>query len=194
MKTTPLLVPLFCILTGGCASFLAEQQQASELQSSQIYALKAEVARLKEQVSGLERGQQEIFQQLQAAGDGDQAELRALKATVARLEQTVSALESSRAQDRQEIASSVARRMADVMKSQSSSGSGGSGSESGYEHTVQAGQTLSEIAAAYKVSVSAIMKANNISRPEALKVGQKLFIPEAGHGKSSAGSSRQGGR
>jgi LysM repeat protein len=194
MKTTPFLVPLLCVLTSGCASLFTEQQQTAELQSYQISALKAEVSRLKEQVSAMDRAQQEIFQRLQTTSTGDQAELRDLKASVSRLEQTVSTLEASRTQDRQEIANSVARRMADVMKSQPTGRTGSSTSESGYEHTVQAGQTLSEIAAAYKVSVSAIMKANNISKPEALRVGQKLFIPEASPGKSATGPSRRGGR
>lgn len=49
---------------------------------------------------------------------------------------------------------------------------------SGYSHTVEAGQTLSAIALAYKVSVKAIMQANNITDPTKLRVGQTLFIPD----------------
>ena len=47
----------------------------------------------------------------------------------------------------------------------------------GYEHVVEQGQTLSDIALAYKVKVDAILKANPNVEPTKLKIGQKLFIP-----------------
>lgn len=55
--------------------------------------------------------------------------------------------------------------------------------EKGYSHTVEKGQTLSMIAAAYnekgvKVTVDDIRKANNLGSKDVLKVGQKLFIPK----------------
>jgi LysM repeat protein len=43
---------------------------------------------------------------------------------------------------------------------------------------VQPGETLSEIAKAYGVSVSVIIRENNLQKPDQLRVGQKLFIPE----------------
>lgn len=49
---------------------------------------------------------------------------------------------------------------------------------SGYEHKVVRGQTLSEIARGYNKSVDAIMKANKISNPSSIRVGQVLFIPD----------------
>ncbi len=50
----------------------------------------------------------------------------------------------------------------------------------GRSHTVQAGETLSRIAAQYKVSVSAIEKANEITSYSTLVVGQVLKIPPTG--------------
>lgn len=50
---------------------------------------------------------------------------------------------------------------------------------SGYEHKVERGQTLTEIARGYNVSVQSIMKANKITNPSAIRVGQTLFIPDA---------------
>ena len=49
---------------------------------------------------------------------------------------------------------------------------------SGYEHKVVRGQTLSEIARGYNKSLDAIMKANKISNPSSIRVGQVLFIPD----------------
>ncbi len=44
-------------------------------------------------------------------------------------------------------------------------------------HTVRSGETLSEIAKRYGVSVASITRANNISRKKPIRVGQKLIIP-----------------
>lgn len=48
----------------------------------------------------------------------------------------------------------------------------------GYEHTVEKGQTLTEIARGYGTTVQAIMKANKLSNPSAIRVGQVLFVPD----------------
>jgi LysM repeat protein len=57
------------------------------------------------------------------------------------------------------------------------SGSGGKAAV-GYEHVVEAGQTLSEIALAYKVRADAIVKENGLKDASSIRVGQKLFIPK----------------
>jgi nucleoid-associated protein YgaU len=54
----------------------------------------------------------------------------------------------------------------------------GAAARSGYEHVVEKGQTLSEIARGYGKSLDAIMKANKIANPSSIRVGQKLFIPD----------------
>ncbi|MBK1879223.1 LysM peptidoglycan-binding domain-containing protein [Pelagicoccus mobilis] len=45
------------------------------------------------------------------------------------------------------------------------------------EHRVRKGETLAEIAKAYKVSLDAIKSANKITNPNRISVGQKLTIP-----------------
>jgi murein DD-endopeptidase MepM/ murein hydrolase activator NlpD len=47
-------------------------------------------------------------------------------------------------------------------------------------HTVKRGETLSEIAAAYRVPVQAIIDANGLSNPNVIVTGQKLIIPVSG--------------
>ena len=49
-------------------------------------------------------------------------------------------------------------------------------------HIVQDGETLSEIAAEYGVSVEAIQKANRIKRPNMVAAGRKLVIPGSDSG------------
>lgn len=66
------------------------------------------------------------------------------------------------------------------MKSRSD---GGGGQQTGYDYTIQKGDTLLAIVKAYrdqkhiKVSVDDILKANQSLDPKNLKVGQKIFIP-----------------
>ncbi|MDD4016617.1 MAG: LysM peptidoglycan-binding domain-containing protein [Kiritimatiellae bacterium] len=54
----------------------------------------------------------------------------------------------------------------------------GARSVSGYEHKVERGQTLSEIARGYGKSMDVILKANKITNPSTIRVGQILFIPD----------------
>jgi LysM repeat protein len=49
--------------------------------------------------------------------------------------------------------------------------------ERGWEHVVEAGQTLSAIAVAYGTTTQSILKANNLQNADSIRVGQKLFVP-----------------
>ncbi len=50
--------------------------------------------------------------------------------------------------------------------------------KTGYNHTVEKGQTLSEIARGYGKSLDVIMKANNLKTANTIRPGQVLFIPD----------------
>lgn len=51
-------------------------------------------------------------------------------------------------------------------------------------HTVRAGDTLAAISRRYQVPVDAIMAANGIRNPRALRIGRELVIPKAGWSSS----------
>ena len=65
------------------------------------------------------------------------------------------------------------RLLARIRESRSSGGY-----TQGYEHVVKSGETLSQIATQYGVTVQVIVDANELADPNALRVGQKLFIPQ----------------
>ena len=44
-------------------------------------------------------------------------------------------------------------------------------------HTVESGETLGKIAAAYGVTTAAIANANGLTNPNMIRVGQRLIIP-----------------
>ena len=54
------------------------------------------------------------------------------------------------------------------------------GSASAEAHIVQPGETLWRIARAHGVSVSDLLRLNRLSRPQDLRVGQRLLIPQTG--------------
>ena len=51
-------------------------------------------------------------------------------------------------------------------------------SQTGIEHVVQPGESLSKIAAAYGVKMNVLVEANGLSDPGNIRVGQKIFIPD----------------
>jgi LysM repeat protein len=77
---------------------------------------------------------------------------------------------------RQDIVDTLSSKIAEVMQKQASASR--VRVEEGYEHVVKPGETLSQIAAAYGASIDLIIKANNIRKPDEIRAGQKLFIPE----------------
>jgi len=50
--------------------------------------------------------------------------------------------------------------------------------DTGYYHTVEAGESLSIIAKRFQVPIHDIVTANDLTNPDNLKKGQKLFIPD----------------
>ena len=95
-------------------------------------------------------------------GSGDSG--LASKDEVAAPRSDLAAVRSAQGRLRDEIVEDLSARISAIAKRQ--------------EQARAAGQTLSAIALAYKVSVKAIMQANNITDPTKLRVGQTLFIPD----------------
>jgi LysM repeat protein len=138
--------------------------------------LRASVYRLEERVSGIEVTMDALNAQvvgLREGVDQQQSELRAGMADLERAQRTqVESIE----QVKREIVDELSRKVTKLLDDQPSMNR--RPAESGYEHVVQAGETLSEIASAYNVRVSTIVEANKLANPNAIRVGQKLFIPE----------------
>ncbi|ROR71771.1 LysM peptidoglycan-binding domain-containing protein [Bogoriella caseilytica] len=78
--------------------------------------------------------------------------------------------------------------------SSGSSSSGNSSSSTAGRYTVRAGDTLSAIAVRQGTTVSALVRANNLSDPNRLRIGQVLTLPGSNQssGNSSSGNSNSG--
>jgi len=125
--------------------------------------MRSDIERLKNQVEVLAEERHDMHQGIRDA-----------KARFDEIEQSLGGTEAARARDKQEILDHLSKQIAEMLKSQQPVRV----SDTGYEHVVEAGQTLSDIALAYKVTVQAIVRANNLPNENNIVVGQKLFIPE----------------
>ncbi len=65
--------------------------------------------------------------------------------------------------------------------------------DQGGTHVVRSGETLSSIAAKHGVSATALARANGITNPDRIKIGQVLVIPGATSGGGSSGGSAKAG-
>ncbi|MDD5728796.1 MAG: LysM peptidoglycan-binding domain-containing protein [Victivallales bacterium] len=160
----------------------------SQYASQNIVNLQYEVAALKRQVTTLSRNQDaaareisSIQNQLTYVNEQNQLQNKSLNALN-------EALNSERAQRREamdKVVETVADQTAKTVNSiarqtpapTSSNASTGLQAGAYYKHKVESGQTLIAIARAYKVSVSDIKQANNLSS-DIIRVGQILHIPK----------------
>lgn len=148
---------------------MARQQSARELA-----VLRAQSEAAAQNISQLDARLGRVEQQMRQ-GDGTRAEVEALRREIGQLR-------AEREQLRAQIVGDLSKEMMKLVGTSapaagSRSGGAGSRATSGWEHKVEPGQTLSDIAKAYKTTVSAITRANNL-KDDRIRVGQVLFIPD----------------
>lgn len=152
-------------------------------QQADMEVMRENVQRLNEKLNGIQLEQQNLARDIEALRKAPSQD-QATRSRIESLERQIQALDAARDTDRKQIVDDVSRKVAALVGANSGGGSSAGGgrsagtSETGYEHIVKAGESLSAIAKAYKVSVSAIMKANGIKSTDKIRVGQKLFIPQ----------------
>ncbi len=188
------------LLTAGCSSPLFEgsifDQRGGERQKSELAQIKTsseltsrECQRLSEQIDALNRNQQLIDSRLRgievqlSSGTQTQQDIAALRSELERVRVD---RERLRAQITEDLAGKIEKVVARQQQSLPSTprppaaaaDTPPSAARTGYEHKVERGQTLSEIARGYNTTVDKIIKANNIKDPATIRVGQSLFIPD----------------
>jgi len=188
MKTHKDFIRLFFILGAcfasigllpGCTTY--DDSRSAVQENENILVLREDVNRCKSRMETMEIEQQRILneiQQMRAKGQDENT-----NAKLDELERRITALDAARASDRQAIIDQLSGNVAKMMGATAApkttkKTSSSAASTTGYEHIVKEGETLSTIAAAYKVKPSAIIEANDLKNPDALRKGQKLFIPQ----------------
>jgi len=169
------LLGLVVLMGSGCVTMVDQNTMAQ--QQADMEKLRENVQRIQEKINGLELEQQNLQRDI-GSMKGTPKEDMVVRNRLDTLERQVQSLSAARDADRKQIVNQVASIVGSSGGGSSGrSSSGRGGSQTGVEHVVESGQTLSAIAAAYKVSASSIRKANSL-KSDTLRVGQKLFIPK----------------
>ncbi len=148
-----------------------------------------DVARLKARVEAVEKSSERMESRL-AEAELQARDVGRIRDELASVTRELQQVRDERTKLRAEITQSMGvtikkmlddqqtQTLAQVQKAVSASRPPTPAKQTGYNHTVESGQTLSLIAREYKTTVSEIMRANNLSNADQLRVGMVLFIPE----------------
>ena len=151
---------------------------------AEVDYLRGELSRMSSRIQSLETEigalQQNALAARSAAPSATQTDLAAVRDQMSALERQIQAVDSARASDRQAIYSDLSKKVDQAAKAISASRPApapAKTSQTGIEHVVQAGETLSLIAQAYGKKIADIKAANNLKN-DVIRIGQKLFIPD----------------
>ena len=179
------LVLMATSLLTGCVTVDSRSSRAEEREDMLI--LESKVQKASGNIEGLQMEVQRLQGQMDTIRSGSsqsaQSQTQAMQAALDDFDRRIRLLETAREKDKQEIIDRISAKMADIVKASAPARSTKKTSkramsDTGYEHEVKPGETLSDIAAAYGVKTSVIIEVNDLKNPNQLKVGQKLFIPE----------------
>ena len=189
MKNAFRLFPLAWVLAAaaGCAT-MVESDDAPVASQADVDYLRGEIRRLNARVEASESEVGRVQSSVQASqssqpGYASAAQVQSLQTQLEDLQRQIRALDAARAQDKKEIYDDISKKISTILKTSAPSARAApsrprSGSQSGIEHGVQPGESLSKIAAAYGVKMDVIVQENGLSDPGNIRVGQKLFIPD----------------
>ena len=190
MKNAFRLIPLALALAAatGCTT-MVESDDVPVARQADVDYLRGEIRRLNARVEASEsevgRVQSDVLaSQSNQPGYASAAQVQTLQTQIEDLQRQIRALDAARAQDKKEIYDDISKKISTILKSSASSSAAArpskprSSSQTGIEHVVQPGESLSKIAAAYGVSMKVIVDENGLSDPGNIRVGQKLFIPD----------------
>ncbi|MFU8780268.1 MAG: LysM peptidoglycan-binding domain-containing protein [Kiritimatiellia bacterium] len=188
MKGIFLLVGLVAVLCSGlgCQTTGWEQQRHQDARAvAEVAELRISMQRMEHRLADLVREQEVLGRDVQTLQHDVRQQSVRNEAALSALSGRIDEQGRSQAAMRQELTNELSARMEAILRAQTRTAPAaprGAGTrprpEVGYEHEVQAGETLSEIARAYGVTSQDIVNANQMRDPNVLRVGQKLFIPE----------------
>lgn len=179
------LLAVLVLSASGCVINQEEQQMVMQQQREDNLMLQEDLRRIRARLDALEMDLQRVNQQVVSANreqsSAAQSQMQGINASLEDLQRRINGVNAAREADKKEIVDILSKRVEDVLKRQQASRPAQTPrrpiSNEGYEHIVQPGETISAIAAAYKVRVADIVDANGLKSADVLRVGQKLFIP-----------------
>ena len=159
---------------------IAHEREDMNIMRADIDRLSGRLEQMEMENARLGREVEQVRGAVSSAGS-DRAEAQARMSDI---ERRLQDLDPAREKDRQAIIDQLSAKISEILKagraaparprtaSRSEAAGGGQA-----VHEVQAGETLSAIAARYKVRIDDIIQANGLQDPDHLVNGQKLVIP-----------------
>jgi hypothetical protein len=158
----------------GCTTLQSQQRAQQDARMTMtIRELTARVHQLEAQVDATTAARDDIYRRMDDMQASIDAQGRRYSDRIVDLEARIQNETAQREAMRTEVVDTLTKQVTQIVKTHVPS----TPAQSGYEHTVRRGETLSAIAQAYGTTVSAIKKANNLSS-DRIRIDQKLFIPE----------------
>ena len=140
---------------------------------SRLDASDAEIGRLQAELASSRSAQ---------PGYASAVQVQSMQTQIEDLHKQLRTLDAARVQDKKDLYDDIAKKVASLIRSAPPAASGGrtsrSGSQTGIEHVVQPGESLSRIASAYGVKIDVLVDVNNLKSPDNIYAGQTLFIPD----------------
>ncbi|NLB65029.1 MAG: LysM peptidoglycan-binding domain-containing protein [Lentisphaerae bacterium] len=181
MKAFFSLATLLCLgaVLTGCVT-VQDQTAPPPASKADVQFLSEEIRRLQARLEASDQEMGRLSAELYASRSrqpeaASATQVQALQGQIEDLQRQLVALDAARAKDRDKLYQDISQNVAKLMKN---SAPARAASQTGYEHTVKTGESLSAIAVAYNVKVAAIVQANNLKSADQIYVGQKLFIPQ----------------
>lgn len=187
MKTSLLPALAAAALLTGCVAMNDEPAVPVATQNDIAY-LRGEINRQQARIASLEAqidqlgaaAAQDRYQRESSTGlYASAAQASALQQQLSDLQKQLRDLDAARSADRAQLYDDISKKVASIVKSSTPPPPKSKPvSNTGFEHVVQPGESLSKIAAAYGVNMKIIAEVNNIANPANIRSGQKLFIPD----------------
>ena len=190
MKSIYFLLPLAAALLAapGCTTLVDSDDDVPLATRAEVDYLRGEIRRLNDRQSASEsefgRFQGDVMSaQAGQSAYASAAQVQSLQNQLEDLQRQIRALDAARVQDKKEIYDDISKKIATILKTSAparptATARPRSASQTGIEHVVQPGESLSKIAAAYGVKMNVLVEENGLSDPSNIRVGQKLFIPD----------------
>jgi len=167
---------IFALLAGtqGCETLGAQRAREQNAKSREdMLILREDMRKLSGRVEAVEF-------ELERFQNNRDSDISAIEIRLDEVESAVARVDTARQKDKQALIDTLSAKIAEIMSksAKSSRKSRKRYSDTGYEHVVAPGESLSLIASGYGVTVRAIMDNNDIKDENKIRVGQTLFIPE----------------
>ncbi|MDP6523350.1 MAG: LysM peptidoglycan-binding domain-containing protein [Kiritimatiellia bacterium] len=177
MKMVSVFLIMVFLSLSGCSTLVYNRRDQEMRRKAELARMQREIAQLQSRVADMSEGQDRVFSDVETTRTSSDQRSRVLEDRLTAIERTLSAQPAEREKLRKQIVDDLSRKMGQIMRTQEAQAVS-QRSSSGYEHVVKPGETLSEIAAAYGVTVTVIVRENKLKSADVIRVGDKLFIPE----------------